>query len=80
MALGGVAVANGLGLVTGKRWSQKITIVLSPILLLCRPASLFLIGSATGIWPLLVIVILFLIALSGLGIRLSIRGKRASEA
>ena len=79
LALSGVAVANGLGLVAHKHWSRIVTIILSPILLLFSLASLALIGTATGILPLLLMLVLFLIALSGLWIMLSNRGKRAFE-
>ena len=75
----GAAVANGLGLVTRKHWSRIVTIILSPILLLYSLASIVLIGSATGITPLLTMMVLFLFAVSGLWVMLSNRGKRAFE-
>ena len=74
LALSGAAVANGVGLVTRKQWSEIVTIILSPILLLYSLASIVLIGSQFGI-----MVVLFLIALSGLWVMLSNRGKRAFD-
>ena len=74
LALSGAAVANGLGLVTRKRWSRTVTIILSPILLLYSLASIVLVGRQSGI-----MVVLLLIALSGLWVMFSNRGKRAFE-
>ena len=79
LAFTGAAVGNGLGLVTRKRWSRILTITLSPILLLFSFASVALIGAATGIMPLILTVVLFVLGLSGLLVMLSSRGKRAFE-
>ena len=79
MALAIVMIGNGVGLLVGARWSRRLTIILSSILLFWGLASLLLIGWQR--WPIqFVILIVSLFAIAGLLVMLSERGKRAFDA
>ncbi len=73
-ALNGVAIINGWGLLSRKRWARMATIILSSILLFTSLSSLLVEMDGVGV---LLMILLSIIGLYGLWLMLSMRGKEA---
>lgn len=77
-ALSGVAIINGWGLLSRKRWARMATIILSSFLLFYSLSSLFLVevdgGEHNTPVEVLLIILLFMMGLYGLWVMLSKRG------